>query len=485
MTPQIRCTCFSGCLPSFLAVPQPFCSFRDSAPPCDAKACIPFSETSLNGTFSFLYLPANLAEAKLTLQFMERETEAQDNTWRTRLDAVLMHKIWGVLIFLCVVYVLFFLSFAIGDPLVRLIQKGTQLFSMEICQILTPWPSLQSMLGEGVIGGVGGILAFMPNVVLLFGAITILESSGYMIRVSRLMARIMKIMGLNGSSFAPLLLGFGCSVPAILATRRIPARNERLVTISVLPMMSCAGRLPIYMMFVSALFPSHLQATVLFLIYASGVLLALCCARFLKNTLFKTVPQEMPTYVRRLRIPSLSRVGMLMWDRAFMYVRKAGSFILAASIILWFLNTYPAPEQESAPNRATAMEHSYAGQIGQWMEPATKVAGFDWKVNSALLGAFAAKEIFVTQMGILYAVEDGDSGTAAQQTLNTRLKENYTPLQGISIMIFCLIALPCIGTVTVAKREAGTWWFACAQFTGLTLLGFLAATSVYQIGVLL
>ena len=394
---------------------------------------------------------------------MEREAEAKDNLWRARLDAVLMHRIWGSLIFLGIVYIIFFLSFAIGDPLVRLIQTGTQLFSVWACRMLEPWPRLQSLLGD----------------------ITVLENSGYMMRVSRLMSRIMKIMGLNGSSFAPLLLGFGCSVPAILSTRRIETRSDRLVTIAVLPMMSCAGRLPIYMMFVSALFPSRLQAPVLFGIYASGVLLALCCARLLKNTLFKAPQRDSLHHMKRLRLPSLRKVGILMWSRAFMYVRKAGTFILGASIILWFLNTYPRPEENTAPTNAAAMEHSYAGQIGHWMEPVTQVAGFDWKINSALVGAFAAKEIFVTQMGILYAVEDGNSGPAAQQTLNARLKASYTPLQGISIMIFCLIALPCIGTVTVAKREAGTWWFALAQFGGLTLLGFATATLIYQAGLLL
>lgn len=234
---------------------------------------------------------------------MEREAEAKDNLWRARLDAVLMHRIWGSLIFLGIVYIIFFLSFAIGDPLVRLIQTGTQLFSVWACRMLEPWPRLQSLLGEGVVGGVGGVLAFLPNVVLLFGAITVLENSGYMMRVSRLMSRIMKIMGLNGSSFAPLLLGFGCSVPAILSTRRIETRSDRLVTIAVLPMMSCAGRLPIYMMFVSALFPSRLQAPVLFGIYASGVLLALCCARLLKNTLFKAPQRDSLHHMKRLRLP--------------------------------------------------------------------------------------------------------------------------------------------------------------------------------------
>ena len=349
---------------------------------------------------------------------MEREAEAKDNLWRARLDAVLMHRIWGSLIFLGIVYIIFFLSFAIGDPLVRLIQTGTQLFSVWASRMLEPWPRLQSLLGEGVVGGVGGVLAFLPNVVLLFGAITLLENSGYMMRVS-------------------------------------------------------------------ALFPSRLQAPVLFGIYASGVLLALCCARLLKNTLFKAPQRDSLHHMKRLRLPSLRKVGILMWSRAFMYVRKAGTFILGASIILWFLNTYPRPEEDTAPTNAAAMEHSYAGQIGHWMEPVTQVAGFDWKINSALVGAFAAKEIFVTQMGILYAVEDGNSAPAAQQTLNARLKASYTPLQGISLMIVCLIALPCIGTVTVAKREAGTWWFALAQFGGLTLLGFATATLIYQAGLLL
>lgn len=432
-------------------------------------------------------MPVKLAGSKLPLiSIMERESAEQDNTWRAKLDAILMHGVWGTLIFLCIVYLIFYLSFTIGDPLVRLIQTGTQLFSIWTCQLLTPWPNLQSLLGEGVVGGVGGVLAFLPNVILLFGAITILENSGYMMRVSKLMSRIMKIMGLNGSSFAPLLLGFGCSVPAILSTRRIPSRSDRLVTIAVLPMMSCAGRLPIYMMFVSALFPSHLQATVLFCIYSAGVLLALCCARLLKNTLFKSEQTDSFYHMKRLRLPSMKKVVALMCSRAFMYVRKAGTFILGASIILWCLNTYPKPDENiGITDPSVVLEHSYAGQLGQKMEAITKIAGFDWKINSALVGAFAAKEIFVTQMSILYAVGEGDADVVDQRTLNARLKAHYTPLQGVSIMIFCLIALPCIGTVTVAKREAGTWWFALAQFSGLTLLGFIMATLVYQAGLLL
>ena len=250
-------------------------------------------------------------------------------------------------------------------------------------------------------------------------------------------------------------------------------------------MMSCAGRLPIYMMFVSALFPSHLQATVLFGIYAAGILLALFMRPAAEKHLFqdRAAGRAPSPETAAHSFPAESRAAHVV---ARLHVcEKAGTFILGASIILWFLNTYPRPEEGTAENAAAAMEHSYAGQIGHWMEPVTRVAGFDWKVTPALLGAFAAKEIFVTQMGILYAVQDGDSGPEAQQTLNTRLKASYTPLQGISIMIFCLIALPCIGTVTVAKREAGTWWFALAQFAGLTVMGFVTATVVYQVGLLL
>ncbi len=403
---------------------------------------------------------------------------------REKLDAALMHKFWGTVIFLTVIYLIFMLSFALGDPVVQLIQSGTEKVADYVGNLLSAWPDLQSLIAEGIIGGVGGVLAFLPNVVLLFGAITILETSGYMLRVSRLMSRIMKLMGLNGNSFAPLLLGFGCTVPAILATRRIESRGDRLITIAILPMMSCAGRLPIYMMFVSALFPAHLQAIVLFSIYACGILLALICARLLKNTLFKARHEEYHPRLRTLRWPSWKKVGIFMWSRAFMYVRKAGTFILAASVILWFLNTYPRQEDTPAGTPAQALEHSYAGQIGHAMESVTQIAGFDWKVNSALLGAFAAKEIFVSQMGILYAVADVED-EEGQQTLNQKLKEQYTPLQALSIMVFCLIALPCIGTITVARREAGTWWFAIAQFAGLTLLGFITATAVYQLGSLL
>lgn len=305
-----------------------------------------------------------------------------------------------------------------------------------------------------------------------------------MMRVSRLMSRIMKIMGLNGSSFAPLLLGFGCSVPAILSTRRIETRSDRLVTIAVLHDELCGPPADLHDV---RLRPVSLPPA------GSRAVRDLCQRRpagavlrpASENTLFKAPQRDSLHHMKRLRLPSLRKVGILMWSRAFMYVRKAGTFILGASIILWFLNTYPRPEENTAPTNAAAMEHSYAGQIGHWMEPVTQVAGFDWKINSALVGAFAAKEIFVTQMGILYAVEDGNSVPAAQQTLNARLKASYTPLQGISIMIFCLIALPCIGTVTVAKREAGTWWFALAQFGGLTLLGFATATLIYQAGLLL
>ncbi len=411
---------------------------------------------------------------------MSREVQDPHAAWREKVDAILMHKVWGTLIFLAVVYLIFTLSFAIGEPLVALIQTLTAMASDYVASLLEPWPGISSLMAEGILGGVGGVLAFLPNVVILFGAITILENTGYMSRVSRLMSRFMKIMGLNGSSFAPLLLGFGCSVPAILATRRIEGRNARLITIAILPMMSCAGRLPIYMMFVSALFPSHMQALVLFGIYAAGVLLALLCARLLKNTLFKEEHASAEPRLRLLRPPSWRKVGALMNSRALMYARKAGTFILAASIILWFLNTYPRPDETERIPPSEALEYSYAGQLGHTMEPATQIAGFDWKVNSALLGAFAAKEIFVSQMAILYAVEDEETDEP-QQTLNSKLKASYTPFQGLSIMIFCLIALPCIGTVTVAGREAGTWWFAIAQFAGLTVLGFFTATAVYQI----
>ncbi len=397
-----------------------------------------------------------------------------------RLDRILMHRFFGPIIFLGIVYLVFTLSFLLGDPFVSIIEEGKSWLSHYLYHSLANYPILQSLLAEGIVGGVGGFVAFLPNVILLFGGITILEHCGYMDRVNRMMQGIMRRIGLQGQSFAPMLLGFGCSVPAILSTRSIPNHSDRLATIAILPMMSCAGRLPIYMMFVSALFNKTWQPTVLFSIYATGVLIAITAAKILKSTIFRSKSRHVKSRLVPLRIPEPQAVLKLMTDRAMIFIKKAGTFILGASIILWFLNTYPQSEESKGLPVNERLEQSFAGQIGHFLEPVSQIAGFDWKINSALLGAFSAKEVFVSQMSILCSVENE---TAKQgETLSEQLREMYTPIQGLSIMVFCLIALPCMGTVATAKKEAGTWWFALAQFAGLTCLGFLLSTLIFQLG---
>jgi ferrous iron transport protein B len=298
------------------------------------------------------------------------------------------------------------------------------------------------------------------------------------------MDRFMSRVGLHGKSFIPLLIGFGCTVPAILATRTLETRRDRLITMLVLPLMSCGARLPIYALLIPAFFPARWQGPVLWVVYLTGIVLALAGARLLRRTMFKgeTTPflMELPPY----RMPTAGSLGLQVWTRAWLYLKKAGTVILGASIILWFLTSYPAPPPapagaSGAEVRAEAMAHSFAGQVGKAMEPVLAPLGFDWRIGTALIGAFAAKEVFVAQMGIVFAVEDSGG---ASQALRERLKSSYTPLVGFCVMLFCLIATPCMSTVAATKQESGSWRWALGQFWGLTALAWVITAVVYQVG---
>jgi ferrous iron transport protein B len=336
---------------------------------------------------------------------------------------------------------------------------------------------------------VGGVLSFVPTILILFFFIALLEESGYMARAAFIMDRLMHKMGLHGKSFIPMLIGFGCSVPAIMATRSIESRRDRLATMFVLPLMSCGARLPIYILFISALFPQHYQAEILWCIYLVGIILAVFTARILKSTLFKGDDEvfimELPPY----RMPTARNLLMVMWQRALMYLKKASTFILFASVILWFLNTYPREEEVSADHAALQASvetphesSSYSAQIGRFFEPVTKWAGLDWKTNSALLGAFAAKEVFVTQLGILYSVPQDELESDEAPSLRHQIQRNYSPLQGLCIMLICLIAMPCVATVSVMRKESGSWLFTVSNVLFLDLLGLIVAILAFQIG---
>lgn len=414
-----------------------------------------------------------------------------------RIDRVAMHPVWGVPIFLSLMFAGFYLTFSLGAPLMVLMEHGIGWLANTVTGLWPPGsPSLlHSLLVDGVIGGVGGVLVFLPNIVLLFLVIALLEGSGYMARAAFVMDRFMSRVGLHGKSFIPLLIGFGCTVPAIMATRTLETRRDRLITMMVLPLMSCGARLPIYALIIPTFFPQRWQGPMLWLIYIAGIVLALLGAQLLRQSVFRGEPtpflMELPPY----RMPTLTGLLAQMWNRAWLYVKKAGTVILGVSIILWALTTYPSPPADWTPpaevvagatmrsvedtEAAAAMAYSVAGRVGRAIEPLLEPMGFDWRIGTALIGAFAAKEVFVAQMGIVFAVGDVGESTEA---LRAQLARDYSPLVGFCVMLFCLIATPCIATVAVTRQESGKWQWAALQFWGLTVVAWVLTVAVYQGG---
>jgi ferrous iron transport protein B len=403
------------------------------------------------------------------------------------IDAVLIHRILGLPIFLLLMYLVFTLTFkASAYPMSWL----EHLFGWMGKTIATLWPAgsqlwLKSLITDGIIGGVGGVIVFLPNILLLFMAIAVLEDTGYMARAAFIMDRIMHKIGLHGKSFIPMLIGFGCSVPAIMGTRILENRRNRLTTIMVIPLMSCGARLTIYALLIPAFFPEKWAGPVLWLIYLIGIVLAVVCAKILRLTIFRgeSMPfvMELPPY----RMPTAKSVCIHMWQRGWMYLRKAGTIILAISIILWVATSYPKPGPKALSGlnpeqvRQKKLEYSLIGRVGRAIEPALKPLGFDWKIGTALIGATAAKEVFVSQLAIVYAVGSLDRDS---HTLREQLQANYTPLTGFCVMLFCLIYAPCVATVAVTRQETGLWRWAIFQFAALTALAYLLTLLTYQIG---
>ncbi len=341
---------------------------------------------------------------------------------------------------------------------------------------------------DGIFGGVGGVVAFLPNIVLLFASISILEDSGYMARAAFLMDRLMQRIGLHGRSFIPLLVGFGCTVPAILATRTLESRRDRLTTMLVLPLMSCGARLPIYTLLIPAFFPEPARAPILWMLYLIGIGLAVVGAMTLRRTVFRGEAEPLVMELPPYRAPTARGVVTHMVERGWMYLRKAGTVILAISVVLWALTTFPRLPESAAAGlsaddaRSAALTHSTAGRIGHFIEPALKPMGFDWRVGTAMIGAFAAKEVFVAQLGIVFAVGSTDADIAS---LRARLQKAYTPLQGFCMMLFMLVGTPCMATVAVTRRESGSWKWAVLQFGVLTAVACVLTLLAFQAGRLL
>jgi ferrous iron transport protein B len=413
---------------------------------------------------------------------VERRHDTSDT-----IDALVTHRLLGLPIFLGLMYAVFSLTFTAGRYPMRWLEM---LFGWSAMTVNALWPAdtalwLRSLLVDGVISGVGGVLVFLPNILLLFLAIALLEDSGYMARAAFVMDRIMHKIGLHGKSFIPMLIGFGCSVPAIMATRILENRRNQLTTILVIPLMSCGARLTIYALFIPAFFAPAWQGPVLWLIYVVGIVLGVLSAKVLRLTLFRgeTMPfvMELPPY----RMPTAKAMLIHTWQRAWMYLRKAGTLILAASIILWAAANYPKPPREALAGLSIAgaqqqtLQSSLVGRLGRVVAPVLKPLGFDWKIGTALIGALPAKELFVAQMEIVYAV---GSGSDHMLDVQTRLQADYTALTGFCVMLFCLISAPCLATVAMTRQESGSWRWALLQFFGLTALAYVVTFTVYQTG---
>jgi ferrous iron transport protein B len=439
-----------------------------------------------------------------------RSTIEIRHTLSDRIDDLVTNRVLGIPVFLGLMYMVFQLTFTLGSPPMGWIEG---FFGWLGGMIQGWWPDvseslLKSLLMDGIIGGVGGVVVFLPNILLLFLAIAILEDSGYMARAAFIMDRLMHKIGLHGKSFIPMLIGFGCSVPAIMATRTLENRRDRLTTMLVTPLMSCGARLPIYALIIPAFFPKAWHAPMLWIIYVIGIVLAVISAKLLRNTILKgeSVPfvMELPPY----RMPTIKGVLIHMWERGWLYLKKAGTIILGISILLWAMTSFPwlsedeaarfeesrqaiqarnIGEEEKVEQLASidneeggaALRNSIAGRIGHLMEPVLKPMGFDWRIGTALIGAFAAKEVFVAQMGIVYSVGEADEES---ETLREKLRSNYTPLVGFCIMLFCLISAPCMVTIAVTKRESNSWRWALFQLVGLTILAYVLTVLVFQAG---
>ena len=438
-----------------------------------------------------------------------------ERTLTDRLDDLATSRLWGFPIFLGLMITMFFVTFSLGQYPMDWIEEGIGLLGGWIGEHMSAGP-LRDLLVDGIIKGVGGVTVFLPQIVLLYLFISLLEDSGYMARAAFIMDRLMHRMGLHGKSFIPLVMGFGCNVPAVMSTRMIESRKSRLITMLVLPFMSCSARLPVYILLAGAFFPVPWQATlVLFSLYVIGVLVAVLSARLLKTVAFKgeDIPfvMELPPYRR----PTLRSVAIHVWMRARQYLQKMGTVILAASVIVWFMSYYPRQEQarqqvdhqieqleqsELAPElrqeRIDSLEHAFAtfhqeqsiiGRIGQVCEPVIRPLGFDWKMGVSIVSGLMAKEVVVSTMGVIYTGVGEDDDAAIAQ-LSTRMQQerradgspSFTPLIAYSFMLFVLLYFPCIATLIAIGRESGHWkwgFFSALYSCGIA---WLICFVVYQ-----
>jgi len=387
------------------------------------------------------------------------------------IDRVFTNRVVGIPIFLALLWGAFELTFTFSVPFMELLDGGFGALAEAAVGIQPEW--LGSLLGDGIIGGVGFVLIFVPPIFILFYLLAVLEDSGYLARAAFIMDRLMYNIGLQGKSFVPMLMGFGCNVPAIMATRTIEDRKDRLITILINPFISCGARLPVFLLLGAAFFGRD-AGTVIFAMYLLGIVVAICSAKLFRATILKGKPapfiMELPPY----RIPTLKTSLIHTWERGSMYLRKAGTIIFAGAIIVWFLASFPAGVEYGS-------EASYAGQLGHVLEPLVEPLGFDWKLAVALLFGFLAKEVVVGSLGVLYGTGGGEEALTA----SLQNDPSIYALNGLGMMVFTLLYMPCAAVVGVIKKETGSWkWTLFAIVYGI-VVAWVLAFLVFQVGSLM
>ena len=440
------------------------------------------------------------------------------NKKKKDIDYILTNKFLGFPIFIFIMWLMFQTTFSLGSYPMNWIDAGVGYLGNWISNAM-PEGALRSLIVDGIIGGVGGVIIFLPNILILFFFISLMEDTGYMSRVAFIMDRLMHRIGLHGKSFIPLLIGFGCNVPAIMSTRTLENRKDRLMTMLIIPFMSCSARLPVYILIISAFFPNN-QGLILSAIYLTGIVIAVLVALLLKKTVFakKDVPfvMELPPY----RIPTAKNTLRHMWEKGSQYLKKMGTIILVASIIIWGLSYFPRDvkystnydakitaisnnsdltkstkesqiEELELSKASEHMEQSYIGNLGKFVEPVLRPLGFNWKIGVSLISGLAAKEIVVSTMGILYHTDTDADGNSGHLIEKLRQEEHtsgaligqkvFTPVVAFGFMIFILLYFPCTATIAAIKKEAN-WKWAGISMLYTTAIAWVAAFLVYQIG---
>jgi len=409
-----------------------------------------------------------------------------------RLDEVFTHKIWGWLVFLGVMATVFFMIFRVAELPMGWIEAGQKALNRWIESGL-PASDFRDLLSNGIIAGVGGVVIFLPQILILFFFIGLLEDTGYLARAAFIMDRVMSRVGLHGKSFVPMLSSFACAIPGIMGARTIDNSKDRLVTILVAPLLSCSARLPVYSLMIAVMLPATFnawkKAGLMLGLYALGMIAAFGMAWLFRRTLFRgersLLLLEMPPY----RCPSLRVTLARMWERASLFLRQAGTVILAISVIIWALSTYPKPANPAAtPSQALAS--SAAGRLGHLIEPVIAPLGYDWKIGIGIISSFAAREVFVGTMSVIYSIENGEENTPALRDAmlaerNRDGASTYTPLACLSLMVFYVLAMQCLSTLAVVRRETNSWRWPAFQFAYMALLAWAGAFLVFQGGRLL